>query len=48
MREKRATVYDEATARIKRTFLVVALFSAAVNILMLTGPMGTPSYSVDE
>ena len=39
MREKRATVYDEATARIKRTFLVVALFSAAVNILMLTGPM---------
>ncbi|MDW3224781.1 MAG: type I secretion system permease/ATPase [Paracoccaceae bacterium] len=31
--------YRVATARLKRTFLLVGVFSAIVNILMLTGPM---------
>jgi len=39
MSNTRATVYTAATAKLKRTFVVVALFSAAVNVLMLTGPM---------
>lgn len=31
--------YDQAIGRLKRSFGLAALFSAAVNILMLTGPM---------
>ena len=39
MGETTATAYESAIARLKRSYVVVALFSAAVNILMLTGPM---------
>lgn len=39
MIHKSANVYDVAIRRLKRTYVVVGLFSAAVNILMLTGPM---------
>lgn len=39
MSKQRVTTYDAAMSQLKRTFVVVALFSAAVNILMLTGPM---------
>lgn len=38
-RQKRATVYTEAFKRARGAFLAVALFSAAVNVLMLTGPI---------
>lgn len=33
------SLYDKAIRRLRRTFLIAALFSAAVNILMLTGPI---------
>lgn len=33
------TIYDKATGRLKRVFIYVGLFSALVNVLMLTGPM---------
>lgn len=33
------SVYDAATRAAKRSFVLVGLFSAAVNVLMLTGPM---------
>lgn len=33
------TIYKHALGRLRRTFVMVAFFSAAVNILMLTGPM---------
>jgi PrtD family type I secretion system ABC transporter len=36
---KAKSTYDIAIAQLKRSFVLVALFSAAVNILMLTGPM---------
>lgn len=36
---KDGTVYTQAIKRLRRTFVLVALFSAAVNVLMLTGPM---------
>ena len=39
MADQPAKASVNATARIKRTFLLVGVFSAAVNILMLTGPM---------
>ncbi|QUJ78100.1 type I secretion system permease/ATPase [Sulfitobacter albidus] len=39
LRPLRATAYSAAVARLRGTFVVVALFSAAVNVLMLTGPM---------
>lgn len=35
----RDTAYRAATRRLKRSFVMVGLFSAIVNILMLTGPM---------
>ena len=33
------TIYDKAIGRLKRVFVFVGLFSALVNVLMLTGPM---------
>ena len=33
------SLYDKAIRKLRRTFLIAALFSAAVNILMLTGPI---------
>lgn len=38
-RPQRMTVYSQAVARLRGAFIAVALFSAAVNVLMLTGPM---------
>ncbi|WP_298863873.1 type I secretion system permease/ATPase [uncultured Sulfitobacter sp.] len=38
-RQERKTVYSQAVQGLRGSFIVVALFSAAVNILMLTGPM---------
>lgn len=35
----RQTAYGQAVQRLRGTFLAVALFSAAVNVLMLTGPI---------
>ncbi|WP_299030934.1 type I secretion system permease/ATPase [uncultured Sulfitobacter sp.] len=35
----RKTVYSDALKRLRGSFMAVGLFSAAVNILMLTGPM---------
>ncbi|MFD0860146.1 type I secretion system permease/ATPase [Roseovarius aquimarinus] len=36
---QKANLYRRALSRLKRSFVMVGLFSAAVNILMLTGPM---------
>ncbi len=33
------SIYDTAVSRLRRRFVLVALFSAVVNILMLTGPL---------
>ena len=35
----RSTVYSQALCKLRGTFVLVALFNAGVNILMLTGPM---------
>ncbi|MEX0284138.1 MAG: type I secretion system permease/ATPase [Paracoccaceae bacterium] len=35
----RENAYSSAMSRMRRTFIVVAVFSAVVNVLMLTGPM---------